>query len=203
MNIINNSLSCVINGDWNKTYIQPQWIGNNLFNNEEIGILLNGIGLGANLSYKHKNIIVEVNQNKFTFKTTDVLDESINQLEDIVLLFLERAKTPMLAAYGFNCDFKESDVFSFTSMLDSMEDRISLSNLGASIKNTTIKHTILFEEKTLNITEALSDELVISFNEHHNVSSNPEDIISKGDINSFIDRCKRILSSMDYDFEEE
>ena len=36
MVFLNDSLTVVLVGDWNKLYIQPDWVANNIYETEEI-----------------------------------------------------------------------------------------------------------------------------------------------------------------------
>lgn len=62
MFFLNDSLTVVLVGDWNKLYIQPDWMASNVFEKEEIEIGINGQGADFSVSYRRDGIIISPGQ---------------------------------------------------------------------------------------------------------------------------------------------
>ena len=65
---LNDSLTVVLVGDWNKLYIQPDWVANNIYETEEIEIGVNGQGSDFSVSYRCDNVIISPDQGKVVFQ---------------------------------------------------------------------------------------------------------------------------------------
>lgn len=205
MRFNDGTLTCVLNGDWNKKYIDPQWISKELFQKDELEVTLNTIGLKTNIIYKSGLISIDASQDKFVFLADDYSENSIKEIETTIIRFLDIASTPGVVSFGFNCELSSDDISIFSSFIEEMGDRKILTDLGAEIKNTEISHTISIDDVTINIKEALdssNDVFTISFNQHHDVLDYDKNIISFGNINEFLERCKSIVQSIGYELEE-
>lgn len=204
MSFNDGTLTCVLNGDWNKKYIDPQWISKELFQKDELEVTINTIGLSTNIVYKSGHISIKATQDKFVFIADDYSETALSELESSVVRFLEIASTPGVVSFGYNCEFISDDTSSFIDCIDNMADRTIYTGLGAEITNTSILQTILFEERTINVNEKLvGDTVVFDFNQHHDVKDFNKDIIPTGDIEEFVNRIIRIISAFGFDINEE
>ena len=70
MVFLNDSLTVVLVGDWNKLYIQPDWVANNIYETEEIEIGVNGQGSDFSVSYRCDNVIISPDQGKVVLTGT-------------------------------------------------------------------------------------------------------------------------------------
>ena len=176
-----------------------------MFQKDELGITINAIGLKTNVSYKSGHIIINPTQDKFVFIAETYDEESVHELEEIVIRFLQMATTPGVTSFGFNCELISEDTSKFVDNIDKLEDRIIYTTIGAEIINTTITQQIKYEEKTLNINEKLVNDCQVFFdiNQHHDVTDYSKDIIVSGDIRSFINRCKTIATSFGFEIDGE
>lgn len=149
MVFINDSLTVVLVGDWNKLYIQPDWMANNVFEKKEIEIGINGQGADFTVSYRGNGIIVSPGQSNMIFSVTDTADEVLNNLCKCLNNFLEKAVTPQLFAYGLNADFVEEDGILFAEVIDSMSDTNAIIESGYEIVSTKISRTLKRDDKLL------------------------------------------------------
>jgi len=204
MNIVENSLTIVLLGDWNKLYMQPEWVANNIFCKPEMEIGVEAQGIEFNVSYKCNNIVINPSQEKIVITATNTEEETIRFLGDCATNYIGNAKTPHLAAYGFNIDFIETENTLLSDFFDSISDTTSLLTLNYEIVNSQISRTVVKDGNVINIqyTQEQSQSK-IHFNEHHaepnfeTVTFNYESIIA------FIENSKEIAIALGYEFEDD
>lgn len=203
MVFINDSLTVVLVGDWNKLYIQPDWMANNVFEKKEIEIGINGQGADFTVSYRGNGIIVSPGQSNMIFSVTDTADEVLNNLCKCLNNFLEKAVTPQLFAYGLNADFVEEDGILFAEVIDSMSDTNAIIESGYEIVSTKISRTLKRDDKIINMDSNLENKkLTVHFNEHHVLGKNVPNLCVD-DIKKFIEESCGILHGLGYEIEGE
>ena len=69
--------------------------------------------------------------------------------------FLQRATTPILNAYGFNCDYIDSDGSQFADVIDHMTDNDGIITCGYEIKASKITRTLSKAGKIINLESVL------------------------------------------------
>ena len=203
MVFINDSLTVVLVGDWNKLYIQPEWVANNIYETAEIEIGVNGQGSDFSVSYKCNNVIISPEQGKVIFSATNTERNSLEKLSLCVNNFLEKAYTTELFAYGLNGKFFDEDASIFAEVLDAMSDTSQILDNGYEIMATKINRTLSKNGKVINMDSNLVNaKLEMSFNEHH---SNPEEkpVFSFDLLNDFIKECSEIVKTLGYELEGE
>lgn len=201
MVLLNDSLTVVLVGDWNKLFIQPDWMANNVFMKEEIEIGVNGQGSDFTVSYRGNGIIIAPGQSKIVFSVTNTDDDTIDNLCSCLNNFIEKAYTPQLFAYGLNCEFIENDGILFAEVLDSMSDTNAIVENGYEIISTKISRTLKSNNKVINMDSNLeSRNLKVHFNEHH-ASEEDKPKFNIEYIKSFIEECNRILCGLGYEIE--
>ena len=52
---MSDSITIVLLGDWNKFYIQPEWVATNVFESEEMEIGIEGQDAEFHISYRNCN----------------------------------------------------------------------------------------------------------------------------------------------------
>ena len=203
MVFINDSLTVVLVGDWNKLYIQPDWMANNVFEKKEIEIGINGQGADFTVSYRGNGIIVSPGQSNMIFSVTDTADEVLNNLCKCLNNFLEKAVTPQLFAYGLNADFVEEDGILFAEVIDSMSDTNAIIENGYEIVSTKISRTLKRDNKIINMDSNLENKkLTVHFNEHHVLGETVPNLCVD-DIKKFIEESCGILYGLGYEIEGE
>lgn len=201
MVFINDSLTVVLVGDWNKLYIQPDWVANSIYGVEEIEIGVNGQGSDFSVSYKCDNVIISPDQGKVIFSAMNTDRKSLEKLSLCVNNFLTKAYTTALFAYGINGNFVDEDASIFAEVLDAMSDTSQILDNGYEIRATKINRTLSKNGKVINMDSNLvNSRLEMSFNEHH---SNPkeEPVFSFELLNGFIDECSEIVKALGYELE--
>lgn len=198
MNYIDGSLNCVINGDWNRRYIQPDYIGQTVFGVQEMDIQISGLGSDSfGIIFHSGKIRVLPRQDRVQFIADDFEDETIARFEEVVIRFCKEIHTPNLVSFGYNCVYSSEDSLGFAQMVDELKGVDELSDLGASISDTVIKRHISFEGKEINTTERMNGDTVsIEFNEHHSGENIREEIQTEGSIKDFLARTEKIVKAM-------
>ncbi len=203
MRLVNSSLTVVLLGDWNKLYIQPNWIAENVFGKNKIDIGVFGKGVDISISYRSDNVSIAPSQTKMVFTTIDLNDSSIDSLVLFVNRFLQKAFTPELIAYGINCEFEEYNSSIFAEVLDSISDNKSIIENGYQIYDTTIKRSLRKNDSIINLeSKQISDKTIMHFNEHHAKPFKETPSISRDMIIDFISNSKNMILALGYDLEE-
>ncbi|MGN1155485.1 MAG: hypothetical protein ACI4TK_04850, partial [Agathobacter sp.] len=142
MILVKDSVTVVLLGDWNKLYIQPDWIAKNVYEKQEIEIGVNGQGTEFNVTYRCDGVIIAPTQSQVIFTASDVYDETLNFITACVNNFLKKAITPFLVAYGFNCEFVDTDGGVLADVIDSIPDNTAIIEQGYEIKSAKISRTL-------------------------------------------------------------
>lgn len=61
MVFLNDSLNVVLVGDWNRLYMQPDWMAEHVFEKEEIEICINGQDLALSMAYRSAGVMIVPN----------------------------------------------------------------------------------------------------------------------------------------------
>jgi len=203
MNIADSSLTVVLLGDWNKLYMQPDWVANNIFCKPEMEIGVEAQGIDVNVSYKCDGIIINPSQEKVVFTAANTKKETIGFLCQYATNYLCNAKTPYLSAYGLNIEFIETDDMILPEVFDNIMDTQELCKLNYTIINSQIQRTLKKDDKIINIQYSQEeDKTKIHFNEHHGEHITDSIVLDYQSIFDFIETSKEIVNSLGYCFEE-
>lgn len=204
MKLINDSLTIVILGDWNKLYIQPDWIANNIFEKTEMEIGIEGQGSDVNISYQYENIIIHASQEKVVFSVTNNDSSTLSELSRVVQNYIDKAYTPSIIAYGMNVDYTESEDTKLAEMFDNLSDTDAIINLKYEIVESKIERTIKKDGKVINITCLLDGQLTkFHFNEHYGSPDKSSIDLSNDAILEFINRTKELVENFGYEYIED
>lgn len=200
MVFINDSLTVVLAGDWNKLYIQPDWMAENIFEKDKIEIGVNGQGSEFSISYRGESVIISPGQSNMVFSVMNTEKETLLSLCKCLNNFIEKAYTPQLFAYGLNADFLEEEGILFAEVIDSMSDTNTIIENGYELISTKISRTLKRENKIINMDSRLDgNNLEVHFNEHHTEENKPD--FSLEYIRRFIEECSSILCGLGYEIE--
>lgn len=204
MNIVDNSLTIVLLGDWNKLYIQPEWVANNIFCKPEMEIGVEAQGIEFNVSYKCNNIIINPSQEKIVLTATNIEEETIKFLAECATNYINNAKTPHLSAYGLNIDFIETENTLLSDLFDGISDTQALVKLNYEIVNSQVSRTIKKDNNIINIQYAQEQsQSKIHFNEHHAEPEEGTIVFDHENITDLILRSKEIAIGLGYEFEDD
>ena len=204
MVLVKDSLAIVLVGDWNKLYIQPEWISANVYMKNEIEIGINGQGTDLQVIYKCDGVVMAPTQNQVIFTAMNMDEKTIIALISCVNNYLKNAYTPILVAYGFNCDFIDNESSLFAEVVDSISDSLAIIGNGYEIKATTINRTIEKNGKILNIESSRTDNMTkIHFNEHNGNATDKMPEIEMDQIQAFLTGCNSLIEAFGYDLEND
>ena len=204
MVLVKDSLAIVLVGDWNKLYIQPEWISANVYMKNEIEIGINGQGTDLQVIYKCDGVVIAPTQNQVIFTAMNMDEKTIIALISCVNNYLKNAYTPILVAYGFNCDFIDNESSLFAEVVDSISDSLAIIGNGYEIKATTINRTIEKNGKILNIESSRTDNMTkIHFNEHNGNATDKMPEIEMDQIQAFLNSCNSLIEAFGYDLEND
>ena len=207
MNIVHGSFSVVLLGDWNKQFIQPEWVANNIYEDPEIEIGVEGIGADFSISYRKNNVIIKPSQNKIVLSLTELQDESITFFSNCVSNYLSKAYTPVLTAFGINVEYRDEEDTKLASIIDEMEDIGPLVDMGYEIVSTKVSRTLKKDGIVMNLESTINNSTTsIRFNEHH--GSSTDDVKSLKDeftpekLRRYLADTESIIKSLGYEVEE-
>lgn len=206
MKIVNGSLSFVILGDWNKYYLTPAWLAQNVFSVEKVEIELNlGQGPAYSANIKNDGVSVQPTQDRIIFSCNDFDEAKISNFENAYMAFLRNASSPQIKAFGFNVQFIEEDVRIFSEVIDNLPDSDRYIEAGVTLQGTQIVRNMSYNDKEFSITFAAKGAaLTISVNMNKECGFPSSEIeVGSGAVNSFLADAKNILSAGGYVLEEE
>lgn len=204
MKLQNDSISVVILGDWNKLFIQPEWVAENVFKTPEMEIGIEGAGAAHGVIYKKDEILMKPTQSKVQFSVVDVREETIQNLAKYINNYLEKAYSPSILAYGFNVDYADAEDARLAEVFDGIPDTDKIADLGYEIQTTEIKRSLEKDGKTINMQCKMThSHSIIHFNEHHPNPAKEQLEITADIIEHFFEETKKIIEGLGYRIEDE
>lgn len=200
----NDSLTFVINGDWNKLYIQPEWIAKNVFKVDTIEVTLMGKGNDIILSFKYQNVSITPSQSQVIFSISNITQENKEYLCFCVNNFIKDSYSPQIISYGLNSDYSDNgERFAYT--IDSMSDNQSIYEAGGEILSTEISRTINYKNQKYNVDSIMEGaEVTVHINEHHGTDIKKEELIAFNSdrLDMYLDNCWDLINALGYEREE-
>lgn len=201
MVFINDSLTIVLIGDWNKLFIQPDWIAGNVYEKDEIEIGVNGPGADLVVSYRSEGVIVTPEQSKVIFSVANTDKQTLEYLCKCIENYVTKAYSAINVAYGFNCDFIEDNDIIFADVLDRMSDTTAIIGSGYEIVSSKVTRTIRKEDRLINMEASLENAMLnMHFNEHHNEEGQSLEFNYEL-LKDFMDECSNIVRDLGYELE--
>lgn len=204
MKFLKDSLTIVLLGDWNKLYMHPQWIAENVYENKEIEIGVNGQGIDLNVTYRSNEVVIAPTQSQITMTALNVENITLMNLTKCLNNFLSKAVTPYLIAYGLNCEFFDEDSSIFANMIDSMEDSRVIIEKGYEIKSSKVMRSLIKDGIVLNLETVMEGAGVkVHFNEHHGSRLAEMPSITIEQIKGFLKAAEEVVIALGYEIEED
>lgn len=201
MLLVNDSITIVLLGDWNKLYIQPEWVARNVFEHPEMELGVESRGIEFHVTYKKNNVTINPSQDKVVFTASNVDQETLQFLAKCVNNYLEKATTPQLVAYGFNADYADSQTDVLANVFDSLSDTMPLFEMGFEIGSTEVSRKLIKDGRIINMNCSLVGKTTnIHFNEHHEINNSSSVCITAEKIKEFISLTGDILLKLGYEF---
>lgn len=204
-----DSCSIVIPGRWNKYILTPEWIGNNIFNEEKLKVEypINNPDLPTRY-VSSEDVVFIPSIHRITFLlnssfSTDILKKIVAMNQKILKLL---SYTPILGL-GINFSFQE-DVGNF-SHLDQFElpDNDKFLDKFFETQVTEIKREFKYDNTTLNFSIANNNTVInFNFNYHYDVLTVKEasDVLNEDILINCRDKSLNLLETIyDLKLEEE
>lgn len=201
MHLVNDSLSMVLIGDWNKLYTQPEWFAKNVFEADEIEIGIESKPNGFSIAYKCRDVLIHPSQDRVSFTAGQLSSGVLDYLSHCINNFVNKAPTPHLIAYGINAKFAQSGSSIMADTVDRITDSPVFIENGYSIESTSINRQLKKEDNILNINMNMNGaECIIQFNEHH---AEPCEVpeVDGNLFESFQKNCKDLLEALGYEMD--
>ena len=200
MKVVGDSFVSVLIGDWNKLYIQPDWVAQNIFENSDMEIGIEGRGSDVYISYQWGNVIINATQDKLIFSTSNLELSTLENLVKCMRNYLDKAVSPVISAYGMNVDYIESEDTKFAELFDNISDARAYIDLSYEVKSSEISRTLIKDGNIIKVKcEVDGSYTKIHFNEHYDSPNKSEICCSVDQITSFIKRTKEIVEKLGYD----
>lgn len=165
MKFIENTITLVINGDFNLMYTRPEWFAKKLFEEKEIQVFTNNLGSGE-LTFAKNNVYITPSINKLTLRIAT--EELFSEMLNLTNKYLRVTASPMIYSFGINFNFINENT-TIAKKLNNAFDYNELCDAEINIKSTAFKRTIFEEGKDYIINyEALNkgEESIIKVNCH-------------------------------------
>lgn len=206
MATIKDSITCVFNGDWNSLYAQPEWIAQNVFEQDTLEVAVNGFGNNINVLFKCNNVLIHPSQSQVIFTLLkDCTKDSFAFFCQCINNYIRKAQTTSLISYGFNLEFSDnSDLFA--TITDNLKENRGLIESGCEIVSTKIVKTVKYHDSVFILDSSMENgETKIRINEHHEgpiaQDSYPE--FTPDTFVSFITHGWDLVTAIGYEKEEE
>ena len=202
MKYVDNSLSVVFVGDFNRKYISFEWLATTVFeeNKIEMGVNVKD-GLVAIL-YQTDSVIIIPNQKKITFQVKGLDKVKIGIFTKYIQKFTSSVPNELFTAYGINSNYSEDESLVIPQENDSLTSQKRLIKNGYDIINMTSIRQVSKDGKVYNVTVS-SDihKTNININEdHQKIAEVPIEFDEM--LKRHFECCKEILGSFGFDLEE-
>jgi len=204
MHLVSNSITVVLIGDWNKQYIQPEWVSKNIYENSEIEILVDVIGADICIYYRNDDVIIKPTQEKIIFTASNATKTNLTYMAKCISNFFTKAVNAIFKSYGFNAEYSDTEDLRFASVVDMLSDTRAIIELGYEVSSTTITRTLIEKDKHINMTCSMnSGKTTIRFNEHHADADIKKPEINCDKLLNFISQTKDIIIGLGYEDEDD
>ncbi len=176
MRVKEGSFTIILVGHWNKYILTPDWIGKNIFKDDQIGVeVAFNIALPNRYISQKNNVILVPTSNNVTLVSLKPEDQCLENVEtfahELVLLL---PATPV-QAYGFNFGYTEKINDDLMKMFDFNDDGW-FKEQEIATTHKSIHRRIIVEDTAVNLRISHDNESIsFDFNYHYDVKST-EDI---------------------------
>lgn len=208
MHIVPGTFSIVLLGDWNKMFIQPDWVATYVYENPEIEIGVEGVGSDFTISYRKNNVVIKPTQDKIVFSLTNISDDAIVFFSNCVKNYIAKAYTPVLTAFGINIEYTDEENTKLAAVFDKMDDLDPIVDLNYEITATKVSRSLLKNGVIMNIESTISNSTtLIRFNEHHDTAKGDaksvQNEITPKTIRGFLEETAKIVQGLGYEVDKE
>lgn len=200
MKILDDSVSIVLVGKWNKYILDPEWIAKNLFNEEKIQVEFPILNFDLPPRFSHENIRIVLNKDRLEFFALSYSKSVFDRIEEMIKTVTNILKHTPTGAFGINFEYNTDsndqrllELFEFSDNNGIIDSDESL----PSITEMAITRTLELDDRKIKFTLKKTD-LNISFRfNFHYVVKNADEINSKisGQFLSCKEMAEKILKN--------
>lgn len=165
------SWSIVLVGHWNRMIFTPQWVGQQLFDQDEV---MTRVPFGPDMPifYLTDEIELGVASGRLFVKPRKLVRGAMQAVESMACGVLDRLPHTPVTGVGVNYGFDEAQAPDTVNRLFTMADRVEIDSLGWEVPSISIKRTLVKDDQLLNLTFLRSNETTsIEANFHADVGS--------------------------------
>ncbi len=155
----------VIAGHWNRMIFTPEWVSENLFQQDVIETEIALLPI-LPVIYRHQQVVLEVSLPRLVFRPRFNTGESISEAEKMANIVLRALPNTPLMGVGINYSFVESEPNLRLVDLFNLGDSKAIAREEWTIPETKIWRKLTKEQETLNLSLAYDGALSIDVNFH-------------------------------------
>jgi hypothetical protein len=175
MKIKDDSFTIVLVGNWNQYILEPGWIGREIFEEGKIQVEF-AINTGSPPRYTSAtNIRMIPSDERVVFIALSPSDETLEKMESMVIKLFQKLPYTPLTSFGINFGFVE-DIGDFSlPVMFEFPDKDLLIEHGALIKKSSVKRSLIIEDRILNLSlDCNGKNVFLNFNFHYPVKGTSE-----------------------------
>lgn len=189
-----DSLSLVIVGKWNLGILTPEWVGSNIFKNNEIEVEFALNSFDDPMRFSHGDIRIVPSNSKVAFFPQKRDDQTLRKVEEMARTLAEILTYTPVNAYGINFSIVEKDPDTFLVGKFNLEDDVAFSDGGFRIKATQLNRSIELENGILNLKVSFQEDQVKFFFNFHYLVSNIKEVSDT--VDGKFPECKKIVEKI-------
>lgn len=174
MKIIDGSWSVIIIGKWNRYILTPEWVGNKIFDQEELEVQFPVNRPELPPRYKSQdNIFFLPAIHKCQFIAQEPYDDAmLKKMSSYIRKLVSILEHTPVTAFGTNFGFEEKSHNFLQLDLFNLVESDSYLEKGLSTTSTEIKRQFSIDDHSLNLNVEYNqdqDKIIFDFNFHYNV----------------------------------
>lgn len=168
MKIKEESWNIVIAGKWNRYILTPEWVGKNIFEQQELKVEFS-MSLPLPPRFTASGVRFYPSTDAVIFAPIQLNDETLSRAETMAAKLITELKHTPITAFGINFGFIDTEPDAGLCALFDTKDKERLSEIGCDVKNNVIIRKVVFENKVLNLSITNDEEgsVVFEFNFHY------------------------------------
>ncbi len=173
MQILPERHNIIIVGGWNVRVFNAAWAAQSLFELPEIGLEVSLDDPTHDFRVRGAEQTVQVAPDRLVFTTENPTDDQLHALQALAVKTLTSLSATPVKALGINFAWEEPEPPRDLLELFEFADNRKLADAGARIAETTLKRTLVVDDRVLNLALRLQESGSVTFdlNFHHPLES--------------------------------
>lgn len=162
MESIADGHSIVIVGSWNPSIFAPAWVAANLTQTKEIGLQV-AITRRTPIRLAFDRIFLRVDDSKLTLQLQEISEASFVTMEAVAKRILNELPHTPVSGIGVNFKFLEEEPPIPLLETFRLDDQGMLADAGATVRTTTLRRALAWNDGSLNLSMELTERGDVSF----------------------------------------